>query len=324
MSRSFGFPELTRLLDVVDARPLLEELASSGVFERIPYDGELICPACGSPEALRTKYVCPFCGKYDLERGSLIEHYPCGYTGFRREFTSGEDLICPKCRKELRLVGTDYRIVENMFNCRGCKANFSVPNITHTCHNCKRDLRLEEPDQRIAWGYHFREDMRGEVLANCVMDTAILNRYQAAGYAVERLRQLKGESGVPHLFDIVATKNGEDTVMVIASDRAAVGSQDVVGFFAKKVDVHPRQAILIAIPGMTEEARRLANAYGIEVVEGRDLQQVLDQLQDRLQNERQPAVREPDSAATLIRDRRRRIEELLQSDTRTMPGKGLF
>ena len=290
VGKSFGFPELNRLLDVTDAKPLLEELASAGIFERIPFDVELTCLACGSAEALRTKFVCPFCGKYDLQKETFIVHLPCGHTGPRREFISGETLICPKCKKGLVLVGADYRIVENMFSCRSCKADFPVPSIIHTCYDCKRDLRLEEADPRLVWGYRFREDLRGEVMANCVMDAALMDLYRTAGYKVERLKLLKGESGVPHLFDVVATKNGDDTVIIVASDVLGVGSQSVVSFFVKKVDVHPKHAILIAIPEMTEEARRLANAYGIEVVEGRDFQAVLSQLQNTLQTGEQTII----------------------------------
>jgi hypothetical protein len=293
---SFGFPDLTRILDVADVTPLLEELASAGIFDRVAFDIELTCPRCNSPRELRAKYLCPLCGKYNLKKGSLIQHYPCGYTGFREEFASGEDLTCPKCRKELKLVGTDYRVVDNMFNCRSCKANFTVPNIIHRCYHCNENFRLEELNPKSIWSYRFREELRGEVVANCVADAALVDLYKRAGYAAERLKPLKGVSGLSHVFDIVATKDDENTVIAVASNLAGVDSQSVISIFAKKVDVHPKHAILIAIPSLTADARKLADVYGIEIAEGRDFRHVLTQFQSRLQTEIS-IVREKESAS---------------------------
>lgn len=296
-----------------DVAPMLEELASAGIFEKVPCDMELTCPTCNSSQELRMKYVCPFCGEPNLRKGSLVEHYLCGYVGFRHEFSSGEKLICPKCRKELRLVGTDYRLVENMFNCRSCKANFSVPGLVIRCHHCNENYSLEEPNLGTVWAYRFREELRGEVMANCVMDSALINLYQEAGYEVERSKQLKGESGLVHTFDIVATKEGRVTAILISSNPDDVGSEAVIGFFAKKVDVNPEHAILIAMPRLTEEAGKLAGVYGIETVEGRDLQEVVMQLRDGFSSVNESSTEEKTNLIlNEIRERRKRIAEFLE------------
>ncbi|MFH0849066.1 MAG: restriction endonuclease [archaeon] len=314
IGKSFGFPELSRRLDVPDVTPVLEELTSVGIFEKVPCDMELTCPTCSSSQELRTKYVCPFCGELNLKKGPLVEHYSCGYVGFRHEFTSGEKLVCPKCRKELRLVGTDYRIVENMFNCKSCRANFSVPGFVVRCYHCSKNYSLEEPNLGIVWAYRFREELRGEVMTSCVMDSALVSLYLEAGYEVERSKQLKGESGLVHTFDIVSTKEEKKTAILISSSSDGVGSDAVISFFAKKVDVNPEYAVLVAMPRLTDDAKKLAEVYGIETVEGKDLQEIVMQLRNRLGSVRDSPTEKEENDLILseIRERRKRISEFLE------------
>lgn len=258
IGKSFGFPELTSILEVSDVYPLLEELAVAGIFERFLHDMELICPNCSSSQELRSKYVCPYCGGHNLESGSRMVH------------TSG----------------TDRKVAEGVMRCRDCQTNINLPKIIHRCYRCRLDYGINKLSLRPVWGYRLQEARRPDVVAHCVLDGAFMDLYRAAGYRVERFGFLKGQSGLSHMFDILACRGDENTAIIIASDPEAVGSQTVVSFYSKKMDVNPKRAILVAMPELSEEARKLADAYGIETVEGRDFQSVLAQFRTRVQTQR--------------------------------------
>lgn len=257
VGKSFGFPELTRILEVSDVYPLLEDLAEAGIFERFLHDMELVCPNCSSSQELRSKYVCPYCGGQNLESGSGMV------------YTSG----------------TDREMAEGVMRCQECETNINLPKIIHRCYRCGLDYGTNKLRLRPVWGYRLQEAKRSDVVAHCVLDGAFMDLYRAAGYRVERLGFLKGQSGLSHMFDILACRGDENTAIIIASDPKAVGSETVVSFYSKKMDVNPKRAILVAMPELSEEARKLADAYGIETVVGRDFQSVLTEFRARVQTQ---------------------------------------
>jgi len=261
--------------------PLLDELASNGLYERYIVDSEPACPECGSSSHVHYRYECSFCQSRSLRKGVLIEHYGCGYIDFSEKFSRNGDLICPKCSGKLKLIGTDYRRIENLFRCLNCGKDFSIPNLLGRCRVCNVGFSPENAGIRPIYGYKFNEQMRSEVTANCIIEAPLTSLLREKGYEVETLKALKGSSGIEHLFDIVATEDGKHIVFAIASGTAEIGSEFVVSYFAKIFDVAPHRSVLIALPKLAEEARKLAGLYGLEVVEGESLEEVLKRLRPR-------------------------------------------
>mgnify|MGYP001142048134 CR=1 FL=1 len=90
------------------------------------------------------------------------------------------------------------------------------------------------------------------------------------GYRIESPGALVGESDVEHSFDVLAY-GGESDEGVLAIDfvvsNRQMGESKVVSMFAKVYDTSPLKSVLVAFPGLTDTARKLANQYGIELVE---------------------------------------------------------
>ncbi len=274
-SYGYSFPEVNKLLNMEDARPLLEELASKGYYSKKAIDHIPSCPNCGSLK-LHDEYICPYCHKGNLAKGVMLEHYPCGHVDFLEKFEKNGSLICPKCGKALKLIGTDYRRIEGIFLCSNCNRKFSVPSVQHVCDDCKTAFGYEKAELKPVYSYVFNEEMRGKVIAEHAIALPIAEFMRGKGCAVSVPGMLGGKSGAVHSFDIVATKGDKNVVITIYYGGNA--NQAIITLFAKSLDVGPERSIFISLGDLTAEARGLAQLYGITIIEGKNAGDVIGKL----------------------------------------------
>lgn len=114
---------------------VFEEIEKYGILRREFYDSGLACPSCGSLK-VSIKFRCPSCGSTDIDKGEAIEHLYCGHIDKYGEFARGEKMICPKCRRELKALGVDYRKKGLFFKCGICPNIMPMPIYNYTCGGC--------------------------------------------------------------------------------------------------------------------------------------------------------------------------------------------
>jgi hypothetical protein len=114
----------------------LERLVDDGCAERVFVDRLSLCPNCES-HALNVRESCPSCGSANLEEFRAFFHFRCGYVGPETAFKLEADgLRCPKCRRLLKDLGTDYDSPGTFFQCRACSAQFQTPQVGGRCLAC--------------------------------------------------------------------------------------------------------------------------------------------------------------------------------------------
>ena len=269
------FPELSRLFgDTAKIVALLEELVSCDIFRKVKAYSQPACPSCGFIDIF-DNHACPYCEGQDLEKGDQVQHHSCGYVDREVRFQKDGQLICPRCLEELKLIGTDYQRIENIFHCNHCERDFSVARLVHTCVSCGISFPYEKADLKPAFGYILNEEKRDEIIANSLIGLPIIRLLETRGYDVTAPGILKGRSGTEHLFDIVATQDGKSTVFTLTTGPHERDQESVLSLFAKFYDVHAERAVLIAVPGLSPNGKRLAETYGIEYVEGTATEEIL-------------------------------------------------
>lgn len=272
------FPEVNKIIgDSMTAVPLLEELASYGLLHRIKAYSEPSCPNCGSTQIF-DKYLCPLCEGQNLDKGQRIQHYACGHVDLKVRFNKDGKLICPKCGKELKLIGTDYQRIEDVFHCNDCHRDSSMPKVLQTCSICSTSYPHEKAELKPIFGYVFNEEKRTEVIANALVELPIVKLLKAQGYSISMPGTLKGRSGAEHLFDIVATRYEKSIVFAITTGPSERGPKPVLNFFAKTYDVPAEREVLIAIPRLSKDAKKLAETYGMEYMEGETAEEILKDM----------------------------------------------
>ncbi len=135
-------------LPIEKVMPTLEKLSSSdGILDAKPYCTSISCPRCDSQE-IYLYLKCLDCGNILLEKGETLEHFNCGHIGFRPNFEREGKLVCPKCHKELRQIGVDYKQIGAWYK---CSAGHISPNIQFqfVCSKCSFEFDLDSAKLRI-------------------------------------------------------------------------------------------------------------------------------------------------------------------------------
>lgn len=271
--------------DVVDgdsesAKQLVEKLWDTGIFKRKFHEKIIVCPSCLSAN-ITSDYVCPNCNSIDIERKTLLEHTECGTIDGIDNFLVEGGLLCPKCNKELIEVGADYQKLGSWFECSQCNKRADMPSPIHRCRNCGHIFTIKDAGFVTIYAYRISADAEDEFKRSYLIMKpigAVLEDFQ---YRVEMPSQIAGRSGALHRFDVVATKGSETVILdLIASDKE-IDEVPVASMYASIFDVAPSQSILVAIPGLTDRAKKLALLYRITVIVATDSQNAADQLKEK-------------------------------------------
>ena len=216
----------------------------------------------------------------DLERRGLLVREPCGLL-----------VCCPRCGS-CNIEGAppdqkgsprgDHR-VNPVSGAEGEKARGDELASTEggwLCRDCGSPIGDGEGRFRRVFCFQFSEEGIGRIADRLVV-APVREFLGKRGYRTVSPGSLVGESEVLHSFDIVAYSDdpGEGALAIdfVVSDGPA-GEEKVIAMFAKVFDTDPLRSVLIAFPGLTENARRLSEQYRISVVESGDVGSIFKKL----------------------------------------------
>ena len=273
----FSFPTVNQLLNTTDKESvaILEPLTEEGILVRKFFDKFLHCPQCGSMN-LRPVYCCPKCGLGNIIRGRVLEHLVCKYASTEEEFFFKGRLVCPKCKQELHTLDTDYRSLGVLYKCRGCDEIFNQPTIKWSCLKCSSITAEGKITEVDAYSYSLNEEKRNWLQFELKPKAQLLQFLQGRGYGIRENARVKGRSGAEHTFDLLATRDDGIVVHNIAigieiGDKP-LGLEKVFDFDDKAYDTGIHDKVLIAVPGVTQEASRFAARQRIKILKSKDLE----------------------------------------------------
>jgi hypothetical protein len=103
----------------------------------------------------------------------------------------------------------------------------------------------------------------------------LLRKY---GFTVSAPETLLGTSGVRHTFDIGATREDAKLFLDLTSAQVEVGVDRIAEFYAKMLDAKPQKGILITIPRLSEDAKKLTGMYDVNVISAESLDEAVQKL----------------------------------------------
>jgi len=272
----FSFPAVNQVLDTSDKESLaiLDSLAGEGILVKKFSDKSLCCPQCRSMN-IRPVYCCPKCGSGDVIRGRVLEHLVCKYAATEDEFFLRGRLICPECKQELRTQGRDYRSLGVLYKCRDCGELSPQPAIKWRCLKCSSVTPGDKIVELDAYSYSLNKEKRNWIEFELKPKSQLSQFLRNRGYEIKENATVKGRSGAEHTFDILATRDDgivEHNIAIgIEIADKPVELNRLFGFDNKAYDVGLYDKVLIAIPGLTPEAKQFAARQRIEVIESTDL-----------------------------------------------------
>lgn len=256
---------------------LLNDLTRLGYLDKKFYDKILFCPVCNSTD-LRYATYCPKCGSGYILRSLVFEHPSCGYLGVEQEFLNGISHICPKCRRELNLIGSDYNSPGYYYKCFNCNELSAVPVEKWHCRDCAAIFNKDEIKEMCLFSYTINEEKKGRLPVEQIPKNRIAELLMHNGYEVQSGVKITGRSGAEHEIELLAIKHSgpfEHRIVVgFATAETEVDSEEVIKLYAKGYDVNAQDIILVALPRLSPDAIHFARHYRIQVFEAADLDKI--------------------------------------------------
>jgi len=273
--------------NVQKTKDLLVQLVRAGILRAKFYEKTMICPRCGSKN-VTFRYYCAYCGSHEIEKRELYEHIECGTIDGDDRFMKNGKIACPRCGKPLDKLGVDYRQVGTWFGCRGCGKRLDAPEGKHYCRQCSLRFGVKESAMDDVYSYVLDKVAETEFARETLFLGELKKILQEAGYEAEAPAVIWGVSGASHNFDLVGFKTQPDgsRKTVVTLDMAicarALAPENVISIFAKTLDVSPTKPILIAVPALSDTAKKLADLYKLEVIEGEKPEEIFQEFREAL------------------------------------------
>jgi len=280
--QGFRYPVIDEIVgDSSRTEKFLQEMFEGGVLERKLYDKIVYCPSCSSAN-LSIHYTCPHCKSFDVKKSSLIEHIKCGYIDTEDHFQKDDKLVCPRCNKELTNPDLEYHRAGVWCTCNQCGKSFDIPVPAHFCRECHENFTFDEAIYKDVYSYSLTPEAAKEATLGCILTIPIIEFLENLGFDVESPGFLDGKSGTRHMFDLTAVSAGKKknvtAIDFATSTDDVVSEQSVIAMFAKIFDATPDRACLVAIPKMSENGRKLATLYKIDLIEAKNQSTAIDSL----------------------------------------------
>jgi hypothetical protein len=122
----------------------------------------------------------------------LIHHFRCAELREEEAFRVGADLICPKCRQQLRHYGRDYDKPGTVLRCAACGTSNSEPAIGFSCQDCGAHTDGEAASTRDIYAYTLTEEAVARLTGPELQVTAPRESHAAEA---ERARLLREDVG---------------------------------------------------------------------------------------------------------------------------------
>ena len=306
---SFGF-RYKSVESVFDEKPrgptskevedLLMRLNHLGILEKSFFDTVSACPNCGAT-SITMHYRCPKCASRHIVQTGLTEHIPCGNIDERGKYNQKDILnpTCPKCGA--RLAEGEYRDMGLWYVCRECGEKFEHPLLDMVCRKCTNQFTIQRALVREISKYALDPTKEKEIRQNVTSLESLNELLTGLGFTVEMPASVIGEkTGIQHNFSLIAKKKFEERETIVAVDHAVgdleVSASSLILYTYKISEVDVDLPIFVAIPKLSETAKRIAEGYNLLVIEGIPqekeelamLHDVIPQILSKRINEKRP------------------------------------
>lgn len=286
-----GMPQLD--WDTKRTRQALDSLARKGFLKAELIDKVITCMACGSAN-VRVKKLCPECMSLRLRKEGLIEHFSCGAVERQAAFESvNGDLVCPKCKAKLQLIGSDYRMLPPSYVCLGCNVRSSEPLLVVKCDDCGSTAQLDEEPEVFLYKYTANAELPMQKMQQIKPIEVCTKFFSNLGYTVVAPAYVSGRSATKHLFDILILgrvgwiepnnsmvtkstmrKDNGNTVIELLISSKLIELEEITRTYGMINDIDC-DSLIFVIPGMTENARNYSSAYNMKISEGKTIEEAL-------------------------------------------------
>ncbi|MGB8706826.1 MAG: hypothetical protein WCD72_02595 [Dehalococcoidia bacterium] len=280
----FGYPQAESVLESTTSETVatLEFMANEDILERNLHENILFCPKCQSPH-LKSGPSCSKCGSGNIAKGRILEHFSCRNNSLEEDYADNGKYVCPKCRQELRFLGTDYQSLGISYKCRECGGISKEAAFNMQCLQCSHLFPEGEAKEIVLYSYHLNERKKRQLQFELSEKPRFADFFRSRGYDVIESARVNGttKSGAKHILDILAQRSDglvTNTIgvgILVDSQGQEVSLAEVFAFDNKVYDLGIHDKVLLVVPKLSSEAGQFARQQRIKVIEEKDMELLL-------------------------------------------------
>lgn len=284
-SYGYYYPDIVKNGDVTpqESFEIADKITALGLGTKTYHDQVLKCQDCGS-DHVTVKFHCPFCNSTEIDKELLIEHTADGVMALLSSFKKKEGkLICPGCGKVLEQEGKDYRNIGIWYGCASCKKQFDTPKVKYVCRSCSEEIETKDIIISSVYRVVIKKEVIEEFSTRILICKPISEVLTAAKFTPSAPGVLTGKSGIQHTFGIIGVNKQGGTIAIdLAISKTKINEAPLLAMSAKVMDTSPLKSIMVVVPSLLENAKKMAGIYGISIVEGNTIEEATKSLRKLL------------------------------------------
>jgi hypothetical protein len=277
----FFYPDIVNNCQLTskESVAVAEKIIQLGLGTKVYHDQVLKCQSCVADQ-VSVRFHFPFCNSTEIDKELLIEHVADGVMALLSSFKKKEGkLVCPGCGRILEQEGKDYRNVGVWYGCLSCKKQFDTPKVKYMCRSCNKDIEIQDVVISAVYRVAIRKEVTDELSTRLLICRPISDALLEIKLSPSMPGILTGKSGISHTFGMMGTNTDNKTVAIdIAISRSKINEGPILAMSAKVMDTSPTKSIIIAVPGLQENAKKVAGIYNIQVIEGDTIESATEKL----------------------------------------------
>jgi predicted RNA-binding Zn-ribbon protein involved in translation (DUF1610 family) len=289
-SMGFFYPDIVNNCGVTakESVEISKKIINLGLGSKVYHDQVLKCQACVADQ-VSVRFHCPFCNSTEIDKELLIEHVADGVMALLSSFKKKEGkLVCPGCGKTLEQEGKDYRNVGIWYGCLSCKKQFDTPKVKYVCRTCNKEIDIQDVVISAVYRVVIKKEVIDELSTRLLICKPVSDALMEVKLTPTMPGILEGKSGISHTFGIMGTNKNKKIVAIdLAISKTKINEGPILAMSAKVMDTNPTKAIIIAVPGLQDNARKVAGIYNIQVIEGDTVEDATVKLRKILTSESQ-------------------------------------
>lgn len=246
------------------------------ILKIINSDKILVCPKHPKNLVNLPKLYCSSCLSDNIQKLHLVEHKICGHISEKSDFINSSDKIefCPFCKKDIHDINKEIRFPAMWYFCNSCNSKFDDVITKLYCYSFRHDFDIHQAvtvkiPHYALYSEIFSHDVQNDMF---IAITPILEKQH---FTVSQSHAIKGKSGIEHKISFFAKDTqGNTFCIIVIKETLPISKEKMNSVIVNLFDISSTHALVVCMPSATKDALSIAHKHGIEVITGKEPNQI--------------------------------------------------
>ena len=281
---SIFYPVLSNVGETQDNVSYLDDLVSDGILAKHIYEKLIVCPIHPTDFSSSMRLYCPKCHSMNVEKLNLFEHKKCGYIAESKNFNFSniEHSICPSCLKEIKNFEKEIRVPAMWYQCEDCIEKFDNAVIKLHCRKHDHDFDTNSGKFITTFCYKLKNSDISNISDTTQIKDELVKLLRGFNFTAELNSLVKGKSGNTHEIPIFGkSKSNNDSILIfIKNQSTGVDESDMNSILIPKLDIDPKNTLLVTVSDVKEGVENMAKHYGINLISDPDFSKIISRVEE--------------------------------------------